>query len=447
MDDVEALGLLKMDFLGLRNLDVIDKAVELIGDLDIAADPDGRQEDLRDARARRGDRRLPVRVVGHARGAPAGEADRVRGPRSRSSRSTGRARCSTSRTTRTAKHGKEAVTYLDPRLKPILGATFGISVYQEQSMEIAKQIGGFTPAEADDLRKAIGKKIHALMASLKDKFIEGAVANATPDAVARQLWDDMEKAQDYSFNKSHAACYALISYRTAWLRANHAVRVHGRADQLRDEHEGPRPVLRQRVPRARDRGAAARRERVADRLRRRRRQDPLRPQRREGRGRARVPHDHPRARGGRPVRVALGLHRARRPVGREQARARVARQVRRAARLAAGDAARARAGARLRPEAAGRPARRPGLDLRRPASARPTRRARSTIRRSRRRSSRSPSCCGWRRRRSASTSPSTRSRRCAPSCARRPTRRSPSSSAAATASPSSSAGSSARSSR
>ena len=88
-------------------------------------------------------------------------------------------------------------------------------------MEIAKQIGGFTPAEADDLRKAIGKKIHSLMASLKDKFIEGAVANSTPDSVARQLWDDMEKAQDYSFNKSHAACYALISYRTAWLRANH----------------------------------------------------------------------------------------------------------------------------------------------------------------------------------------------------------------------------------
>jgi DNA polymerase-3 subunit alpha len=119
------------------------------------------------------------------------------------------------------KAGQEAVTFIDPRLKSITGATYGISIYQEQSMEIAKQIGGFTPAEADDLRKAIGKKIHTLMASLKDKFIEGAVANDTPDAVARQLWDDMEKAQDYSFNKSHAACYALIAYRTAWLRANH----------------------------------------------------------------------------------------------------------------------------------------------------------------------------------------------------------------------------------
>ena len=88
-------------------------------------------------------------------------------------------------------------------------------------MEIAKQIGGFTPAEADDLRKAIGKKIHSLMASLKDKFIEGCVANGTTPQVAHQLWDDMEKAQDYSFNKSHAACYALIAYRTAWLKAHH----------------------------------------------------------------------------------------------------------------------------------------------------------------------------------------------------------------------------------
>jgi DNA polymerase-3 subunit alpha len=88
-------------------------------------------------------------------------------------------------------------------------------------MEIAKSVAGFSPAEADDLRKAIGKKIHALMASLKDKFIEGCIANETSEQVARQLWDDIEKSQDYSFNKSHAACYGLIAYQTAWLRANH----------------------------------------------------------------------------------------------------------------------------------------------------------------------------------------------------------------------------------
>jgi DNA polymerase-3 subunit alpha len=88
-------------------------------------------------------------------------------------------------------------------------------------MEIAKQLAGFSPAEADDLRKAIGKKIHSLMASLKDKFLEGCAANSVTPAVANQLWKDMEQAQDYSFNKSHAACYALIAYRTAWLKAHH----------------------------------------------------------------------------------------------------------------------------------------------------------------------------------------------------------------------------------
>jgi len=118
------------------------------------------------------------------------------------------------------KNGSEAVTFLDPRLKPILGGTFAISIYQEQSMEIAKEIAGFSPAEADDLRKAIGKKIAALMATLKDKFIEGCIANGVTPALAQQLWDDNERSSDYSFNKSHAACYALISYRTAYLKAN-----------------------------------------------------------------------------------------------------------------------------------------------------------------------------------------------------------------------------------
>ncbi|HUZ83833.1 MAG TPA: OB-fold nucleic acid binding domain-containing protein, partial [Gaiellales bacterium] len=85
----------------------------------------------------------------------------------------------------------------------------------------ARELAGFTPAEADDLRKAVGKKIASLMASLKDKFIAGCEANGVSPAVARQLWDDNERSADYSFNKSHAACYALVSYRTAWLKANH----------------------------------------------------------------------------------------------------------------------------------------------------------------------------------------------------------------------------------
>src|ERR671934_63195 len=119
------------------------------------------------------------------------------------------------------KNGQEPVTFIDPRLEAITGVTHGTCIYQEQYLEIAKRIAGFTPAEADDLRKAIGKKIHELMASLKEKFLEGCAKTGTTPAVANQLWKDMEQSQDYSFNKAHSACYALTAYRTAWLKANH----------------------------------------------------------------------------------------------------------------------------------------------------------------------------------------------------------------------------------
>jgi DNA polymerase-3 subunit alpha len=119
------------------------------------------------------------------------------------------------------KAGQEQVSYVDKRLEPILKDTYGICVYQEQYMRIAREMAGFSITEADDLRKAIGKKIRALMDSLKDKFLEGAAEhNVTPQA-AKQLWEDVEKAADYSFPKAHAACYALIAYQTAWLRQNH----------------------------------------------------------------------------------------------------------------------------------------------------------------------------------------------------------------------------------
>src|SRR6185437_1011238 len=119
------------------------------------------------------------------------------------------------------KNGQEQVTFIDPRLEEITAVTGGICIYQEQYLDIAKKIAGFSQGEADDLRKAIGKKIHSLMASLKEKFLEGCAASGTTPAVANQLWKDMEQSQDYSFNKSHAACYALIAYRTAWLKAHH----------------------------------------------------------------------------------------------------------------------------------------------------------------------------------------------------------------------------------
>ena len=216
-------------------------------------------------------------------------------------------------------------------------------------MEIAKQLAGFSPAEADDLRKAIGKKIHSLMASLKGKFLEGCAGERR---LARRRQPALGR---------HGAGAGLLLQQVARRvlradRVSHRVAareppegVHGRAHLLGHEHEGQGAVLRQRVRRARHRGAAARREHVADRLRRRRGEDPLRAERGEERRRVGLPRDRARARGGRAVRVDLGLHRARRPAGREQARARVARQGGRARldrRVAQGHARVARAGAR-----------------------------------------------------------------------------------------------------
>ena len=221
MWDVVDLGLLKMDFLGLRNLDVIDAAVELIGGglkiEDIA---------LNDA--------LTYRMLADADSAgvfqfeSSGMRDALRqvkptefedlialvalyrpGPMQYIPEYAKR------------KNGQAPVTYIDERLKAITGDSYGICIYQEQYMQIAKEIAGFSPAEAETLRKAIGKKIHELMASLKDKFLEGAAQTGTTPGVAQQLWKDMESSQDYSFNKAHSACYALIAYRTAWLKANH----------------------------------------------------------------------------------------------------------------------------------------------------------------------------------------------------------------------------------
>ena len=220
MHDVVELGLLKMDFLGLRNLDVIDKAVELVGGLDIGALPlddratyamlargestgvfqfesSGMREALRLVKPTEFEDLIAL--VALYRPGPMGYIP----------------------TYAARKHGKELVSFSDPRLEAITGGTYAICIYQEQYMEIAKQLGGFTPAEAETLRKAIGKKIHALMASLKDEFLEGCAENEVSLAVAQQLWKDMESSQDYSFNKAHAACYGLIAYRTAWLKANH----------------------------------------------------------------------------------------------------------------------------------------------------------------------------------------------------------------------------------
>jgi DNA polymerase III subunit alpha len=225
MGDVEALGLLKMDFLGLRNLDVIDRAVELVEQttgqrLDMDALPledattyammaegdstgvfqfesSGMREALRQVRPTCFDDLIALGAL-YRPGPMQFIPDYAR-----------------------FKADPSRAVYEDERLRPILETTYSVCIYQEQYMEIAKQLAGFTPAEADDLRKAIGKKIAALMASLEGKFIAGCTGNGVAEPVARALWGKMQAAADYSFNKSHAACYALVAYRTAYLKANH----------------------------------------------------------------------------------------------------------------------------------------------------------------------------------------------------------------------------------
>jgi DNA polymerase-3 subunit alpha len=118
------------------------------------------------------------------------------------------------------KHGKR-VEYLDPRLEPILGPTYGIMVYQEQVMQIAQVIGGYTLGGADLLRRAMGKKKPEEMAQQRDIFVAGAEKNGLARGKAMQLFDLMEKFAGYGFNKSHAAAYALLAYQTAYLKAHH----------------------------------------------------------------------------------------------------------------------------------------------------------------------------------------------------------------------------------
>jgi len=119
------------------------------------------------------------------------------------------------------KHGRQRVEYLDPRLQPILGPTYGIMVYQEQVMQIAQVIGGYTLGGADLLRRAMGKKKPEEMAKHRDIFVEGAQKNGLGKGTANQLFDLMEKFAGYGFNKSHAAAYALVAYQTAYMKAHH----------------------------------------------------------------------------------------------------------------------------------------------------------------------------------------------------------------------------------
>lgn len=119
------------------------------------------------------------------------------------------------------KHGKESIVYEHPLMESALKNTYGIPVYQEQVMQVSKDMAGFTGGEADTLRKAMGKKIASLMKEMKTKFIEGAVKKEVPREQAASVFGRLEDFAAYGFNKSHATCYAMIAYRTAYLKAHY----------------------------------------------------------------------------------------------------------------------------------------------------------------------------------------------------------------------------------
>ncbi len=229
MNYVEKLGLVKFDFLGLRNLTVIKNCIELIRRQG-KTPPDLLHLDFNDPETfellQRADTTGVFQLESSGmkdlilRLKPASFSDIVAlvalyrpGPLN-----SGMADTYVER-----KHGREPVVYLFDELEPILKETYGVILYQEQVMKIAAVLANYTMADADGLRKAMGKKIASMMESHRELFLKGAGKNNHDLKKASELFDLMEKFGGYGFNKSHSAAYALIAYQTAYLKANYAL--------------------------------------------------------------------------------------------------------------------------------------------------------------------------------------------------------------------------------
>ena len=227
MKYVEETGLIKFDFLGLKTLTVIKKAVDWIKktqniDLDVDTLPlDDRQTY---EMMQRGDTCAVFQFESsgmqnvHKQIKPDRFEDLIAivslyrpGPMDNIPTYIKR------------KHGEEEISYLHPALAPILDETYGIMVYQEQVMQIARSLAGYTMGEADKLRKVMGKKQVQEIPKQREKFMKGALANGIKEDVASAIFDQMEKFASYGFNKSHAAAYSLISYQTAYLKCHFPV--------------------------------------------------------------------------------------------------------------------------------------------------------------------------------------------------------------------------------
>ena len=223
MDQLEDMGLLKMDFLGLRNLTVINKALELIDeDIDIENIPldDSSVFKMLQAGNTLGvfqmesylfqdlNKRLQtekfediIALLALGRPGPLGSNlvdDYIK-----------------------SRLGEKEPEYLHPALEPILKETFGLILYQEQVMQIASEFAGYSMGEADILRRGMGKKKKKLVAHEREKFVNGAKKNGISQNIAHEIFDQMEYFAGYGFNKSHSAAYALLAYQTAYLKANY----------------------------------------------------------------------------------------------------------------------------------------------------------------------------------------------------------------------------------
>ncbi|MDP9387591.1 MAG: DNA polymerase III subunit alpha [Actinomycetota bacterium] len=229
MHGVEELGLLKMDFLGLRNLSVIERALDLVEqstgtrpDIDaVPLDDEATFEMLRQARSvgvfqlEGGPMRALMRAL-----APTCFDDVAAlvalyrpGPMAANMHNDYADR----------KNGRKPVTCLHPDLEEMLADTQGLMIYQEQVMRVAQRFAGYSLEEADNLRKACGKKIRALIAKEREKFVAGCERTGYGAELGTALFDVIEPFADYAFNKSHSYGYGLIAYQTAWLKANHPV--------------------------------------------------------------------------------------------------------------------------------------------------------------------------------------------------------------------------------
>ena len=227
MKEVERVGLLKMDFLGLSTLTLLTDAVAHIKEtkgeevrLDALPSDDaktynlfsegrtlgvfqfessGMREYLRKAKPQRFDDLIALNALYRPGPLGGGVVDDFIARR----------------------HGKVDIEYILPQLEPILNDTYGVIAYQEQVMRIASDLGGFTLGEADVLRKAMGKKDASVMEAQREKFIAGAEGNQLPKAKAKKIFDLMEYFAGYGFNKSHSTAYALLAYQTGYLKANY----------------------------------------------------------------------------------------------------------------------------------------------------------------------------------------------------------------------------------